>query len=276
MAPAVVASVVLLFLIGVVSATFGSIVGLGGGIIIIPSLLYLDPLLLHRGVTSSSAVGTSMVVLVITALSSTLSFVKRGKVDMRSGWLFFAGSGPAAMLGASFTGLMNPDAFQVAFGAFILFVTALLLVKNRIRPFPIRGNYRRSYTDETGAAREYGYPIPAALALSACIGIVSGLFGIGGGSLFVPLMILFFGFPAHMAAATSMFVIFLSSITGSAGHALYGEIDWFAALLLAPGAWLGGKLGAAIASRLSGEGLLWVMRVTMALLGVRMIWNGIH
>lgn len=268
-------AVVLLLLIGIAASTFGSIVGLGGGVIIVPALLYLDPVLLHHGMTTASAVGTSMVVLVVTALSSTIAFYKQRKVDIRSGLLFFASSGPAALIGASFTGRIEPGPFQIGFGCFILFVTALLLLKNRIKPLPVQWKYRRSHIDNAGVTREYGYNLPLALVVGFCVGFVSGLFGIGGGSLFVPLMILLFAFPAHIATATSMFVIFLSSITGSAGHALYGSIDWWAACFLAPGAWIGGKLGAAIASRLSGDALLWVMRIAMALLGARMIWSGL-
>ncbi|WP_202914581.1 sulfite exporter TauE/SafE family protein [Paenibacillus antri] len=268
-------TILLLLSIGILASTFGSIVGLGGGIIIIPALLYLDPVLLHRGISTASAVGTSMVVLVFTALSSTLAFHKQKKVDVRSGLLFFASSGPAALLGASFTGLIAPGPFQIGFGCFILFVSALLLLKSRLKPLPISWKYRRSYTDAAGITHHYGYNLSLALPVGFSVGFVSGLFGIGGGSLFVPLMILLFAFPAHLATATSMFVIFLSSITGSLGHTLYGEIDWFSALFLAPGAWIGGRWGAAIANRLSGNALLWVMRVAMVLLGLRMIWSGV-
>jgi uncharacterized membrane protein YfcA len=69
-------SILLLFIVGAVSATFGSIVGLGGGVIIVPALIYLGPLFLDQEIPTSLAVGTSLTVLIFTALSSTLSYVK--------------------------------------------------------------------------------------------------------------------------------------------------------------------------------------------------------
>jgi uncharacterized membrane protein YfcA len=84
-----------------------------------------------------------------------------------------------------------------------------------------------------------------------------------------------FGFPPHIATATSMFVIFLSSILGSATHIWLGEIHWLSAAALAPGAWAGGKIGANVASRMSGKGLLWLLRATIFVLAVRLIWEGL-
>jgi len=265
----------LLLLIGGVSATFGSLVGLGGGVIIVPALIYLDPVLLHRGITTPVAVGTSLLVLIVTALSSTLAFVRQKRVDFRSGWLFFAASGPGAIVGALLTGKLDAKQFQLVFGCFMLAMAVLLIVRPYLKPLKIEWSIRKTYTDPSGETTTYGYGPLSALAVGLCVGFVSGLFGIGGGSLFVPLMVLLFSFPPHVATATSMFVICLSSITGSIAHIAAGEIDWFSALFLAPGAWIGGRLGAAIASRLSGDGLMWLLRGTLVVFALRMIWDGI-
>lgn len=266
---------VLLFLIGVISATFGSIVGLGGGIIIVPALIYLGPRMLGGEISTAVAVGTSLTVLIFTALSSTLTFMREKKVDFRSGWLYFITSGPAAMIGASITGKVESGVFQLSFGIFMLFMAGLLMLRDRLKPSAIRWPIRRSFTDTKGTVYEYGYNIPAALAVGFGVGLISGLFGIGGGSLFVPLMVLLFRYPPHVATATSMFVIFLSSILGSLTHAWYGEVDWSMVLLLAPGAWIGGWLGARIVRRMSGKGLLWLLRITLVVLAVRLIWSGL-
>ena len=263
----------LLVLVGVVSATFGSIVGLGGGIIIVPALLYIGPALLGREIETATAVGTSLTVLIFTALSSTLSFMKEKKVDFKSGWLYFATSGPAAMIGASLTGSFAPRPFELTFGIFMLFMALLLVLRDRLKPAKIDWKIQRSFTDAQGNTHHYGYNIPSALAVGFGVGFISGLFGIGGGSLFVPMMVLLFRYPPHVATATSMFVIFLSSILGSATHWFYGEIDWYSVLALAPGAWIGGWLGARIVRLMSGKALLWVLRITLVALALRMIWG---
>lgn len=261
----------ILLVIGLVSATFGSIVGLGGGIIIVPSLIYFAPVFLDRDISTAVAVGTSLTVLIFTALSSTLTFMKEKKVDFRSAWLYFATSGPAAMIGASLTGLFAPRPFELTFGIFMLFMAVLLIFRNKMKPAGIRWPIQRTFTDAQGQVSQYGYSIPTALVVGFGVGFISGLFGIGGGSLFVPLMVLLFRYPPHVATATSMFVIFLSSILGSITHGWHGEIDWWSVAALAPGALIGGWLGARIVRRMSGNALLWVLRLTLIGFSLRMI-----
>lgn len=264
----------LMLVIGMVSATFGSIVGLGGGIIIVPSLISIAPMLLGQEISAQVAVGTSLAVLILTALTSTLTYAKRRRIDFRSGWLYFASSGPAAMLGAALTGSLDQNVFQLAFGGFMLFMALLLIARDHLKPFDFRWKVRREFTDAAGQTYVYGYSVVPALITGFVVGLTSGLFGIGGGSLFVPIMVLLFGYPPHIAAATSMFVILLSAILGSVTHVIFGEVDWVSFAALAPGALIGGWLGAIVASRLSGNRLLWLLRMTLIVLAARMIWMG--
>lgn len=265
----------LLLLLGAVSATFGSIVGLGGGIIIVPALIFIGPIFLGRDIHTGAAVGTSLTVLIVTALASTLTYMKKGTVDFRSGWLYSITSGPAAILGAMLTGALPQQTFKLVFGFFMLMMAGIMIVREYMKPKRYQWRTKRTYKDPSGVEWEYGYNVLPALGVGFGVGFISGLFGIGGGSLFVPLMVLLFSYPPHVATATSMFVILISSVLGSATHILSGEVDWFSAAALAPGAWVGGKLGAIIASRMSGKGLLWLLRVTLILLSARMIWQGL-
>lgn len=266
--------IVLLVLLGLVSAVFGSIVGLGGGIIIVPTLVLLGPQLTGAEIDHATAVGTSLAVLIVTALASTLSYAKKKRVDFRSGWLLFMTSGPAAMLGSALTSHLKNGAFQLTFGIFMLLMAALLVARDFMKPVTKEWPIKRMFTDTEGRTYEYSYGAVPALLIGLGVGLISGLFGIGGGSLFVPVMVLLFRFPPHVATATSMFVIFLSSILGSGVHAWLGETDWFVVLALVPGAWAGGKIGAYIATRMSGKGLLWLLRVTLVLLAVQLIVEG--
>lgn len=267
---------ILLVLLGVVAAMFGSIVGLGGGIIIVPMLMLIGPVLTGSEIEHATAVGISLTVLVVTALSSTLAYTKRKIVDFRSGWLLFITSGPAAMLGSALTGLLPAGLFQLIFGIFMLLMASLLVARDYMKPFSKKWPIERTMTDATGQVHTYSYGIVPVLLIGFGVGVMSGLFGIGGGSLFVPLMVLLFKFPPHLASATSMFVIFLSSILGSSMHIYLGEIDWLLVLALVPGAWIGGKLGAAIAVKMSGKGLLWLLRITLLVLAVQLIIEGLR
>lgn len=269
-------SIVILLLIGIVAALFGSIVGLGGGIIIVPALVLLGPNLLGEHVSSQTAVGTSLAVLIFTALASTWTYRKQGKVDFRSGWLLFATSGPAAMVGAQLTNAIPQGPFQLAFGLFMFAMFGLMVARERMKPLNIDWPIKRVFTDGSGAVHHYGYNLPLALLVGLAVGLCSGLFGIGGGSLFVPVMVILFRFPPHIATASSMFVIFLSSILGSTVHLWHGNIDWPLFLALAPGALIGGRLGAVIASKLSGPQLMWLLRLTLLIMAVYLIYKGVR
>jgi uncharacterized membrane protein YfcA len=247
---------------------------LGGGIVIVPSLVLLGPSLFGETISSQHAVGTSLAVLIFTAATATWTYRKQGKVDFRSGWLIFATSGPAAMAGALITNEIPQGPFQLSFGFFMLLMFGLMVARERMKPLQIRWRIRRSFTDGKGERYEYGYNLTAALLIGAGVGVSSGLFGIGGGSLFVPVMVILFRFPPHVATATSMFVICLSSLLGSGVHLWHGNIDWPLFLALAPGAIVGGRIGAVIASRLTGKQLMWLLRATLLLVAIYLIVKG--
>ncbi|CAG7659163.1 sulfite exporter TauE/SafE family protein [Paenibacillus allorhizosphaerae] len=262
--------------VGLIAATFGSLVGLGGGIIIVPALVYLGPFFLGEHISVATAVGTSLAVLIFTALSSTMAFFKQKRVDFKSGWLYFITCGPGAMLGSYTTQFVNAKSFQLSFGFFMLLMAILLVLRDYMKPLNIKWSIERTYTDGSGRTFQYGYSVLPALATGLAVGFISGLFGIGGGSLFVPVMVLLFRYPPHVATATSMFVILLSSIMGSFTHLSLGEVDLWMVLGLAPSALIGGWLGAQIASRLSSKKLLWVLRITFVVVSIKMIWEGLY
>lgn len=263
-------------IIGLLAGTVGSLIGLGGGVITVPSLLFLstiDPQFAH--ITPAIAVGTSMLLIILTALSSTLSYAKKKRVDFRFGWLMFISCGPGAVLGAYLTQHFSLDRFYLLFAIFMLVVALLLSLRNRKPQKRISWDVERTVI-EKGIERKYGYHRLTALSGAFVVGICSGLFGIGGGSLLVPMMLLLFGFPPHLATATSMFTIFLTAILGSLSHLQQGNIDWTIALFLAPGAWIGGRWGAWVGNRLSGQGLLIVLRIAFILFAVYMLLKGLH
>lgn len=265
----------LLLVLGFIAGTIGSIVGLGGGIIIVPALLYLSQFLLpFQMIDPPMAVGTSLFLIVITSLASTLSFYKQKRIDYTSGWLFFLGCGPGSMVGAYLSNDLKSNSFLIGFGIFMLCVSVILTLKDRIRWKKQDWSVTRSYTDGMAQTWTYGYNRWLVLGVSFIIGIFSGLLGIGGGALMVPMMLIVFGFPAHVATATSMFAIFLSSILGSSLQVIQENIHWLALLFLAPGSWLGGKAGAWISTRLSSKHLLLVFRLLLVAIAFKMIYDG--
>lgn len=267
---------ILLILTGFLAGTLGSLAGLGGGIVVVPVLLFFSeamPSFSH--ITPAVAAGTALIIVLFTGLSSTISYAKQKRIDYRSGFLFVLGSGPGAWAGAYFSHYLSAEIFYILFGSFVI-VMALLLNNKRMRgKTRIHWRVRRTYTDPGGERHEYGYHPLLAIVLSFGIGALAGLFGIGGGLLYVPLMLLLFRFPPHLATATSMFIILLSTAMGSVSHVVLGHVYWWAVLWLAPGAWLGAMAGARLSRKISGPLLMTLLQILFTLLGVRMIWNGI-
>lgn len=266
----------LLFFIGLAGGAIGSIVGLGGGIIIVPSLLFLGSYTnLLPGSTPQLVVGTSMLILIVIGLSSTMAYVKQKKVDYRAGLIFFTGSGPGAYMGALINNHIQSNLFFIFFGMFMIFISILLSVKKYIKPSEKDYGIVRAYVDEHGEKHTYSYHPVIGILIAVVVGMFSGLFGIGGGSLLVPMMLLLFRFPTSVAIATSMFLVFLSSIIGSVAHIKLGNVEWLWAAWLVPGAWIGGKIGAYLNKRLKDQTVIILLRLLLVVVGVRLIFQGV-
>ncbi|WP_338449301.1 sulfite exporter TauE/SafE family protein [Niallia oryzisoli] len=270
---------IILVILGYLAGTIGSLVGLGGGIIIVPALLFLGgSTTLIGDVSPQVAAGTSLLVIIFTGLSSTIAYYKQKRVDYKSGLIFFIGSGPAGILGAWVNKQLNVDTFSIWFGVFMIFMSFVLMYKDKLKPLKRKSEKGiwRTYTDEEGNEQSYGFRPLIAIAISVVVGFLGGLLGIGGGSLMVPAMILLFFFPPHIAVATSMLLLFLTSITSSVAHIVMGNINWLYALALIPGAWFGGKAGALLNKNLPGKAIVTLLRIVLIIVGIRLIFSGLN
>ena len=91
----------------------------------------------------------------------------------------------------------------------------------------------------------------------------------------VPSLILLFHFPPHIAVATSMLLLFFTSLTSSITHIWMGHVNWLYALALIPGAWIGGTLGAKINQKLPSKTIVIILRIVLILVGIRLIYMGL-
>lgn len=268
---------IILLLVGLLASSLGSLIGLGGGIIVVPALLYLTTLSGFSHITAQVAVGTSLFTMIFTGLSSTLAYMKHKTVDYKSGLIFLIGSGPGSILGAWVTEKLDLDSFNIYFGSFIIFVSIILFVKDKLKPIPYRKDrgISRTFTDNAGKTYEYGFSPAVGVIVALIVGFLSGIFGVGGGSLMVPTMILVFFFPPHVATATSMFMILPTSILSSITHISLGNVNWLYALALVPGAWIGAKVGVYLNTRLKSKTIVWILRIILVIVGIRQIFEGI-
>ena len=268
----------LIFIIGLTSGVIGALVGLGGGVILVPATLFVGITLgLIPDITPQKVVGLSVIMMIFVGLASTLSYMKAKTVDYQSGFIFFAGSIPGTILGAYVNKGLDLPSFNLYFGILLIILATILIVRDKLKPvkwFVAHGK-KRTFIDPEGKEYVYGFPIWFALMLTFAIGFASGLFGIGGGSMIVPAMIILFLFPPHVAVATSMFMVFLSAIVNSASHIYLGNVPWLYTIPVIPGAYLGAKLGARINKKIKSDTLVLILRIILLLLGIRSIIEGL-
>jgi len=269
---------IMLAIIGLFSGIMGALVGLGGGVILVPATLLLGGAFdLSTDITPQNVVGLSVIMMIFTGLASTLSYMKAKTVDYRSGFIFFAGSAPGTIIGAVVNKGLDLPSFNLYFGIILILLSTLLLIKKYLKPVNwfVDHGMKTTFSDSQGKSYVYGYPVWFALLLSAGIGFMSGLFGIGGGSILVPAMILLFLFPPHVAVGTSMLMVFLSALVNSFSHITLGNVPWLYTLPVIPAAYIGAKIGAALNQRIQSETLVFVLRIVLLLLGIQSIMAGI-
>lgn len=269
---------VLIAIVGLLSGIVGALIGLGGGVILVPAMLFLGTAFtFFPELSPQKIVGLSVIMMIFTGLSSTLSYMKVKTVDYRSGFIFFAGSAPGTIIGAFVNKGLDLPSFNLYFGILLVFLAVLLLVRDRLKEVHwfVDNGTKYHFKDSMNKEYVYGYPIWAALVLTFAVGFASGLFGIGGGSMMVPAMILLFLFPPHVAVGTSMFMVFLSSIVNSITHFSLGNIPWIYTLAVVPGAYIGAKIGAGLNKKLQSETLVVILRIALLVLGLRSIYEGL-
>lgn len=249
---------------------YGTMVGAGGGFLLVP-------LFLIGHMAPKDAAGTSLAVILANAASGTASYVRQKRVDVRTGLLFSLAGLPGAILGAYIDQVIPHRVFNVLFALLLAGLALRLLfgadpepkppvTETEPRPpgggvRPKRGTFAPDFVDARGVRHAYQYDASVAIGLSFGVGFLGSIFGIGGAVVFVPAMVFLFGFPAHVATATSQFIILLTSLFATASHAYYGDVMWLPAVTLGVGAVGGAQVGAQLAKRIAPRPLLRLLSI---------------
>ena len=273
--------------LGLFAGGYGTMVGLGGGFLLVPAFLFLH-------FDSRVAAGTSMAVVLANAASGSVSYLRQKRVDVRSGVIFAIAGIPGAWLGAMADQVIPQRLFTVLFAILLAWVGIRLLTTERRsheelaeeasrddepRPGLLQERptdlMTRDFVDAQGIRYTYSYNLAAGVAVSLGAGFLASAFGIGGGLVQVPAMVYMFGFPAHIATATSTLIIASTALFGTASHALYGDVAWSPAILVAAGAVVGAQIGARLAKRVASAPLLRLLAISVLVTAVKLIWNAI-
>jgi uncharacterized membrane protein YfcA len=266
---------VLLVPLGFAVGAYGTLVGAGGGFILVPVLLLIYPDESQKDLTA-----ISLFVVLANSISGSIAFARQRVIDYRTGLAFAAASVPLAFAGAYVVRFLPRSGFDVMFGILLIGLAAFTMSGLRRRVVvreplaPGRGIVVRSLRTEEGVTYRYAFDVRRGLALSAAIGFASSLFGVGGGIMQVPAMVSILRIPVAIAVATSQFILVFMSGSGTTLHILdgvFGREDLSRALLLAAGAVPGAQAGAFLARRVRTDLIVPLLAIALALLGVRLV-----
>jgi uncharacterized protein len=241
---------VLLVILGFFAGVLGALTGIGGGVLLTPVLA------LYFGVPIRQAVGTSLVAVITTSAASSSIHLQRHTTDIRLGMTLELATAFGAAVTAYLVGYFNRNALEGLFAAFLLYSSITILAK--------RGKVQLQ--DESSPALEPGVippyepqRYPLGLAASLVAGALSGLLGIGGGPIKVPVMYIFMNVPLMVATATSNFMIGVTAAASAMVYYRRGDILVEYAAPLAVGVFLGSLLGARQAPRVHTKVVVYLL-----------------
>lgn len=261
----------LTLIMGALAGFLAGLLGIGGGVILVPLFLWLFPLAhFPADAIVHTAFGTSLAIIIPTSISSTLGHRKRGNVDWNMVLSLALGGTIGAILGSSAAALLPGEKLKVCFGLMQITVSLkLLLFHPRLPP-------------ET-RERPKSYLL---LLIGAIGGFFSAFFGIGGGVIAVPLMLIVLQLPIHLAVGNSSALIVVSSLAGTLSYIWHGwhqpdaapfslgYVNILIAGIVAPLTILCARLGVRMASRTSQDRLVKAFSVLLLIIGLKILFSG--
>lgn len=267
--------VVFLPLLGMAVAALGTLVGLGGGFILVPILLFLFP-----EASASTVSSISLTVVFLNAASATVSNYRSRRIDFKTAALLAIGAIPAAVLGAMAASKVTRNNFEVYMGI-MLILGAVYVLWRSTKAAALQGNLNhtpnREIQERRGPTYRFYINTIMAAGISPVSGFVSSFFGIGGGVVNVPAMTFILKMPARLVAPTAMLLLVLTSSSSLFTRIVTNQYQegWRRAALLGLGALVGAQIGTYLSSRVNQRVVLVILAASMILVGVRQLVVGI-
>ncbi len=241
---------------GIAIGTLASLLGLGGGVFMVP-LLSLGGFV----ATMPEASGTSIAAVLFTSISGSIAYYRQRKINVRIAVLFMPTAIAGILVGAQLTDVLDPSWLMTAFGFFLLYPVSMMITGRSPKEI------RFSLKGEAAGVRLYVF----AAVLGFIAGLASGLFGIGGGTVFVPSLAVFLGLDIVTAVATSLFVMVPTTLVGATKHWLQGNLHPELALPLILGIIAGAQIGPRISHRIPKRRLRQLFGVLLLYASIQML-----
>ncbi|PEV57457.1 permease [Bacillus cereus] len=268
-----------ILVIAIFAGIVGSILGLGGGIIITPALTLLF------GVDINHAIGASIISVIATSSGSAIAYLKDRITNMRVGMFLEIATTVGAITGAFIGGIIAPDYLYIIFGLLLLYSAIAMLkkVKQEIpvnipkHPLATKLKLHGQYYDKA-LGKNISYHVDnvyGGFGVMYGAGVISGLLGIGSGSFKVMAMDVFMKLPLKVSSATSNFMMGVTAAASASVYFLRGDIDPKISAPVAIGVLIGATIGAKIMQRLKSKTIRMLFIPILAYVAVQMILQGL-
>lgn len=267
-----VSEALIVLLASIAAGGFGSLVGIGGGLIIVPVLT------IALGVDVKVAIAASLIGVIATSLSATPRYLKSGIADRRLAMLLLVAATLGGLVGGLTSGFLAADILALLF-ALLLTAVALQMLRQVRHPTPPAvpdledgDGFVSSYVEPTsGEVVEYeAKRLAPGAAVSFVAGSVSGLLGVGGGVINVPTMNVLMRVPIRVATTTSTYMLAATATASAVVHVIDDQFDPLVAAPVALGVILGARLGARFSMHVSQDMLRLAFVVVAAIFAVGM------
>ncbi|MFE3576099.1 sulfite exporter TauE/SafE family protein [Lysinibacillus sp. NPDC059133] len=249
--------IIVIFLIGFVGSFVSGMLGIGGSIIKYPMLLYIPPLFGLAAFSAHEVSGISAVQVLFASIAGVWAYRKGGYLNKPL--IIYMGG---AILAGSFVGsygsqFLSENGVNVVYGILALIAAVMMFIpKKQIDDKPLD---------------EVTFNKPLAAILAFIVGIGSGIVGAAGGFLLVPIMLVVLGIPTRMTIATSLAITFISSIGGTIGKLMTGQVDYYPAVIMIVASLLAAPLGAKIGKKMNTKILQSILAVLILATAIK-IW----
>ena len=255
---------------GLLAGTMGSLLGLGGGLILVPFLTIVMGLPMHQ------AIATSIMAVIATSTAGAAMNVQRRAVNVKLGMVLETTTVAGAIAGGLTATLLSGEALARIFGGLMILVAVFMAWRSRFHStVPLRGKgvIPGAIIDEiTGVVTEYSvHRLPAAMVVSLLAGNISGLLGVGGGIFKVPTMHLVCGIPLKAATATSNFMIGVTAAASAFIYFAHGHFNPAVVSSSVLGVLAGSFLGVWLSTKIQTRVLMWIFIGILLVVAVQLL-----
>ena len=256
----------ILALVFLAISTLFSMIGMGGGILYVPILLF-------AGFTFKQAPAISLILISATSLAALFTFWRNRRVDWKLALVIDPPTDIMAFVGGYFSALVPEPVLRGILVAVLMVAGTLMLKGGAGKPVATSRPRGWWYWHREFNGESYVVNLPLVLTATALIGILSGMLGITGGIIKLPIMVLLCGVPMDIAVATSTVMVAVTALSGLYGQALNQAVDWRIGLVLAGAAVIGGLVGSRVSLNLDKKRLKRIFGVVVWLIALKMAWR---